>query len=328
MNKKTIQILSFFVLLSSATSVIEARTYLDAKRESLQRMEEKRLKPQDYYGFVMKAYEDHDYKTVIDNSILLLKEYPKSLFVQETLYTQAISFYNLQEYHLANEALSSYLNNYSNLKHFEDAIHHKFEIARKFQSGEKKRLFGGRHSPKLLSGKEDAIKIYDEVITTLPRNDLAAQSLFQKGKLLAEFASFKEAVDSYQMLIRRFPKNPLAPESYVAIAETYLLQCKEEFPDPNFIELAEINLRKFEQDFPGETRISTIRAMLQKMKERFAQELFDMGKFFEKKKKERAAFLYYVSILQKYPTTGYATIAQERIDHLRKHSKHPEELTI
>ncbi|MDN3504739.1 MAG: outer membrane protein assembly factor BamD [Rhabdochlamydiaceae bacterium] len=317
------------ILLFLATaSVVNAKSALVAKRESLDRIEERRLQPQDYYGIVSKSFEDRDFNVAIANSYKLLKEYPSSVLASETIYMQALSFYESKEYHLADVAFTRYLHEYSSLKHFEDAISYKFKIAEKFGSGARKRLFGGRLSPKWLSAKEDALRIYDEVITTLPRNELAAMSLYNKGLILLEIQSFKEAVESFQTLVKRFPKHPLAPECYIAISQTYLDQCNKEFPDPNLIELAEINLQRFSSDFPGEERLSISSDMLEKMRNTFAKELFVNAKYYEKKKKAMSAFLYYSSILMKYPTSKYSEEAAKRIAVIKSNAKNPDEFVL
>ena len=317
--------ITFSLLLGSQ---VYAKSPLEARREIQAIQEEKRLKPQDYYNLIRSDFEKNEFVSTIGHCDQLIREYPKSIFNAEATFFQAKSFYNTGEFDLANEALTHYLNDYSNLTHFEDAIRYKFEIAKKFASGAKKHLFGGRRSPKWLSAKEDAIQIFDEVITTLPRNDLAAYSLFGKGELLAGLKSFKESIESYQNLTRRFPKHPLASEAYLEIGRVYLAQCQEEFPDPNFIDLAEINIRKFQSDFPGEPRIVALEDSLAKMKERFAKELYENGRFYERKKKFRSAFLYYVNILKKYPSTSYAPLCETNIAKMREQVKDKDELTI
>lgn len=307
---------------------VEAKSPLQARREFQALQEERKLKPQDYYNLIRSAFEAQNFSETITNCDYLLRDYPRSIFNAEATFLQARSFYQTGDFDLANQALTHYLNDYTNLTHFEDAIRFKFEIAKKFASGERKHLFGGRNSPRWLSAKEDAVKIFDEVITTLPRNDLAAHSLFYKGSVLSGMKSFKESIESYQMLSRRFPKHPLASEAYLEVGKVYLAQCEEEFPDPNLIALAEINMRRFQSDFPGESRISTLQMHLEKMKERFAKELYENGRYYEKKKKYRSAFLYYFNILKKFPSTSFAPLCEKHIQEMSKKVADPQELTI
>ena len=165
---------------------------------------------------------------------------------------------------------------------------------------------GTRKLPRWADAKEDAIAIFDEIITTLPRHELAAKSMFHKAQLLVEFNEFGEGIEVYETLIRRFPKHPNTPDSYVGIAKAYLKECVVLFPDTDFLELAEINLNNMMQAFPSDERITEVEECLLDMKEHFAKDLLKIAKYFEKKKKKTAAEVYYKSIIIRYPDTKTA----------------------
>jgi len=95
------------------------------------------------------------------------------------------------------------------------------QIAEKYEKGAKKHVMGWEAMPQWASGYEDAIALYDEVISTLPRHDIAAKATFNKAGMLAREEKYKESIELFQNLIRKFPKHQLAPESYLAVARTY-----------------------------------------------------------------------------------------------------------
>lgn len=319
-------------ILVVATPIFAGKSPLEASRESMTRRESKRLakmvKEDEYYSRITTAFRDGDFSKTVLNSYALLRYYPNSILCDEVLYLRAMSFYRLGDFDLANEAFSKYLSSHFTIKHFEEAIQYKYQIAEKFAKGKRKHLFGQARLPKWLRAREDALQIYDEIIATMPRSEIAAKSLFAKAKLLVYLESYKEGIEAYQELIKQFPKHVLATDSFVEIAEAFLRQCRREFPDPNFIELAEINLRKFRGEFPGDERVDQLQARLELMKEHFAQDLYKNGQYFEKKKKDKAAFLYYLSVIQKYPTTKVAERAINRIAYLKSHSKESNELSL
>jgi outer membrane assembly lipoprotein YfiO len=172
--------------------------------------------------------------------------------------------------------------------------------------------------PKWVPARDEAIAIYEEVITALPHHELAAQALFGKAKLLLKDDEYKASIDAYQTLIRRFPKHPLSIESFIGIAHVYLIQSKERYPDQDFLDLAEINLKKFAFSFPGEERIAEANTMLLEMKEIFANNLYETGRFYERTKKPHAAQIYYNRILVKYPDTKVAESATKRLGNTKK----------
>ncbi len=305
------------VALTSFSHLAYAGTALDAKKKQMKVYEEKRLKAQDYQHLMMEAVQHQKWDQVIVNAKALRHFYPGSPFVPEAIFQQGIAYFNLGENEFANANFTDYLKQSSNLKNFEEAVNYKFQIANAFEAGSKKRLFGLKKMPKLLPAKDEAMKIYDEVIAALPRSDLAAQSLFKKAGLLVVFEDFKESIELYQTLIRRFPKHPLASQSFIAIADVYLKECTTQYPDPTLIELAEINLRRFEVEHPSEPMIEKASEMLLLMKTKFAEELFNIGHYFERKKKVQSAMIYYKSILLKYPDTKYGDLALKRVQYMQ-----------
>ncbi len=280
---------------------------------------------QEHYSFSQDAYQKKNWNEVVRQNIIIIKNFPDSPFTEEAMFYLGVGYFYINEYELANENFSDYLKKLSAPKHFEEVMKYKFLIAEGFRNGNKKRLLGLQKMPKIIPAKEEALTIYEEVITALPNHDFAAQSLFGKAEILLSQEEFRTCIETFQTLIRRFSKHPLAPESYVGIAKSYLAQCKVQYPDPDFLDLAEINLRKFKQDFPREDKVSTVESMLEEMKEIYAKSLYDVAKFFERTKKANAAKIYYSQIIAKYPNTKLASISNKRLEVINAKLKVEEE---
>ncbi len=266
-----------------------------------------------YYSKMIDYYQTENWQKLAWSCEDLIADFPTSPFAREALYYLGVAEYKLGEYDYANRAFSDYLKEELTPKFFEQTIRFKFEIATEFDGGSRVHLFGWSKMPKWLPAYEEAIEIYDEVITTMPRDDLAAKSLYRKGRLLLRMEEYKKSIDAFQTLCRRFPKHPLAPDGYVGISDVYLSECKENFPDANKLELAEINLRKFRTHFPGEPRIDEAEKRLQGMKEELANDLLEIAEFYERTKKDKAAAIYYATILKKYPETKAAKKSEKRL---------------
>ncbi|MCB1109488.1 MAG: outer membrane protein assembly factor BamD [Chlamydiia bacterium] len=266
-----------------------------------------------YYSKMIDYYQKEDWQKLAWKCQDLIADFPSSPFAREAHYYLGVAHYKLGEFEYANTAFSDYLKEELNPKFFDQVIRFKFEIACAFDEGARVHLFGWNKMPKWLPAYEEAIEIYDEVITTLPRDDLSAQSLYRKGVLLLRMEEYKKSIEAFRTLIRRFPKHPLAPEGYVGISEVYLTECKKDFPDSNKLELAEINLRNFRYHFPSEPRIAEAEKKLLGMKERLASDLLEIAEFYERTKKEKAAAIYYATILKKYPETKAAIKSEKRL---------------
>lgn len=276
---------------------------------------------QEGYNQIMTSYKQKNWGELLQQCEAFVKDYQTSDFVADIHYYEGIAYFYLGDYDLANQKISYYLQNYASEKFFEEAFSYKFEIAQKFESGERLHIFGTKRMPKLVWAGEEIIAIYDEIIKTLPRHELAAKSLFRKGSILFKDGDHKEAVEVFQILIRRFPKHPLTPDAYVQIAKVYLDQSKTNFADNDLIDLSEINLRNFYHSFPQDKRLTEAQDILLSLRERYAQDIWETAQFFERRRKNKAAVFYYQKLIQQFPESTYAKKSMIRLQEIK--SKNP-----
>ena len=279
---------------------------------------------QEFYAYMQEAVDDEDWWSAIDFGEIVLYHFPDSPFSQEIPFLIGMAYYRLNQFELANTALGEYLKNSTSPKRFEDAIEMKFAIAEFFRGGGKKRLFGSHKLPAIMPAREDALKIYDEVITTLPHHDISIRSLLGKAEIQVDFEDFKPAIETLQLLIRRFPKHDLAAEGFLQINKIYLKQCQAQHLDPNLLDLAEVNLQKFQLAFPREPRLTDAVAALQEMKELYAKNLLETGLFFQKRKQNDASIIYFSKVIAKYPDTHAADDAREKLAKLQTKEPSPQ----
>jgi|GEM_PF-386210 len=318
----------FFFLISLACgamlAIIPAQAAYTIKDGKLiQTHELATLSVQEHYSLALEALEQQQWEELILQSNIVIKNFPDSPFASEGQYYLGVGCFHMNELEVANKYFTSYLKKQSAPKFFEEAIKYKFTIAEKYQKGARKHLLGLDAMPKWLPAREEAIEIYDEVITALPHHELAVQSLYGKAALLIMEEEYKTSVETYQTLIRKFNKHPLACESYIGICTVYLTQCKKEYPDPDFLDLAEINFKKFTADFPNEPRLAIAEEMLTEMREIYANNLYETAQFYERTKKPHASAIYYNKILSKYPKTKTANSSEERLVYLEKKYNKP-----
>ncbi len=208
---------------------------------------------------------------------------------------------------------SDYLNQKKRLRYFEDAIAYKLAIADKFKEGARKHLFESERMPKWVTAREDALSIYDELIAIVPNHEIATKALHGKAILQQKLNDNKAAIETYQLLIKRFPKHPLASDAYLAINEIYYGQSHTEFQNPDLLELARLNLKRFIQSFPRDPKIEEAKKYLAEMEEIHARGLYDTGLFYERTKKPKASVIYYVTALEKFPNAPSSQLCKKRL---------------
>ncbi len=308
--KYSLCLLTAFALLIPSFSHA-AYTIKDGKLINTQELAT--LSVQEHYSLALDAYQKNNWRELVRQSSIVIKNFPSTPFALDAYFYLGVGYFHLQELDFANKQFTAYLKKQTAPKFFEQAIQYKYWIAEKYEKGAKRRVLGMESMPKWMPAHEEAKLIYDEVVTALPHHELAVQSLFGKATLQFIDEDYKASIETYQTLIRRFPKHPLACESYISIEKVYLTQCQQEYADPDFLDLAEITVRKFRQDFPNEPRIGEAEALVLQMKEEYAKDLYETARFYERTKKANASVIYYSKIVSKYPDTHTAELSRKRL---------------
>ena len=276
------------------------------------------LGAQDYYSTISKAAKSKNWWNVIYFTKIAMNLYPKSEFSSEIIYYLGEAYFHVDQYDLADKCFSDYLTIEFSPKYYEEAVMYKFQIAKTYYLGAKKHLFGLKKMPKIIPAKEDALKLFDEVLNAIPNSDVAIESWYYKAKILFDLEDFKESVEAFQTIIRKFPQHEYAIESFLEIEKVYLKQADPKHQDPNLLELAEINLKKFREAFPKEPRIKDAEDNFHKIQDIFAQGLFEIGRFYERTKKINSSLIYYRKVVSAYPGSNCAKLSTERLDKLVK----------
>jgi outer membrane protein assembly factor BamD (BamD/ComL family) len=267
----------------------------------------------EHYELGTKLLGEEKWERARDNFLVIAIHFPESPFYADSLFYSGVCHFHCKDYDLANEQFATYLNQGSSLQHFEKVFEYKYQIAEHYSNGARKHLFGIDGLPKLVSGKGSAIELYDEVISAMPSREIGMQALFGKGKLLFARREYRESIDTLTTLVRRFPKTSLAVESYLLISEVYLEQCELEPQNPDFVALAKVNLQRFRKSVPGDEKIALVEKNLQEMKEICANTLVAVAEFYQKKKKPKAAKVYYEEAFKRYPDTVSGKLSEVRL---------------
>jgi len=217
MNTKQIIYSVLGILACFSTPIEAAYTMKDGQMVNVNDVA--RSSVDEHYRLGSKAFNEENWYEAVKQFHIIALNFSNTSYGQDVKFFLGVSNYYLAEYDIANEILTDYLESQSNPRYFQETIEYKFAIAEHFRCGAKRRYWGTKQMPKWASGEPMAPDIYDQVIASMPNSDLAAKALFSKACLLWKGQQFHESVDLFQMVIRRFPKNELAPESYLRICK-------------------------------------------------------------------------------------------------------------
>jgi len=266
------------------------------------------------FGKGCAAFSRKDWKVAVSQYRAFLSAFPHATSAEEARFFLGISYFKLGEYDLSNEAFSCYLKDACAPTHFEETVVYKFAIAEKFRCGAKRRIFGLSRLPQCLSAEKEALELYEEVASILPNSDVAAWSLYHRGCMLGQAGDYRESVEAFHSVIRRFPTHPLALDSYIGISYDYLQESKLEANNPDLLCLAMINLKKFKAEFPDDPKVFIVEKQYCEMEEFYALGFFEMAEFYERTDHMHAAYIYYATTIRQFPGTRAACRSKRHLE--------------
>lgn len=302
-----ISILSALLLCSPSVHALKPKSkYFRSQEEADQYLTT-------HYNLGSNYYNQKSWRKASGEFEKVIFYFPTSDVAAEASYYLAVCYFEMGEYDFANEEFSNYLKASQHPTFFENAVKYKFCIAEYFKRGKKKRPFKMRYLPKWISAQDSALTVYDEVVAALPNHELTVQALYSKADLLKQMREYRDCIETYQFIIRRFPRHEIVPTCYLNIADTYVEQSRIEFQNPDILALAELNVRKFQEDFPRDERVAIAEQSVHRIKELYAKGLCDLGLFYERINQPDAAAIYFQSSIEEFPDTDVAQFCRSRL---------------
>ncbi len=300
----------FLLLMTANFSPLQA-----AKKKMFASEEEARQYLLYHYNKGVNDYNQMNWRDASDEFEKVVRFFPDSEVYPQANFYLGVSFFERKEYDFANCAFSRYLKSCSATEYFEEALQYKFCIA-EYLKYSKRRPFTFRYLPKWAEGQTLALEIYDELIACAPNHELAVRSLYSKAVLLQTMREYRTSIETYQLLIRRFPNDELTPASYVGVSQAYYQLSQLEFQNPDILALADVNARKFRENFPRDERVVKAEKYSLMIKEVYAKGLCSVGQFYERTHHPDAAAIYYQSAIEDYPHTHVAAYCRHRMNLL------------
>lgn len=271
----------------------------------------------------LNAFRQQRYHVAARQLKILTRDFHPTFYPAEVHYFLGLSFYQLNELDLANQAWNFYIEKETDALHLDEVMQAKMDIAERCRLGASGRLFGVRSFPKWSNGDTLAMTIYDEILATLPTSDLAAVALVGRGRLFCKQGAYQEAIESLYLMVRRFPQHELTPEAYLAMQEVYLAQGKADGQNPDTLSLAEVALNRFSSHYPKDHRLEQAHQLYAKLRDVQANSLLKTACFYHRIHQPCASILYCKATIRQFPDTPTAERCRILLTHLEPSSPTP-----
>ncbi|MBL9117793.1 MAG: outer membrane protein assembly factor BamD [Verrucomicrobiaceae bacterium] len=239
----------------------------------------------------------------------IAERYPFTKAAAEAAYEYASLLRQSGKLEDAFDAFQKFITDYRTSPRFDEAVQQQYEIAEEARGGKKQRSFV---IVPMKLGTEATVKMYRQIIANAPYGRFASMAQFSMGEVYQDKGDKSAAVAAYQLVVDNYPASKEASEAQFRIGAISNVAAKRTQDGENLNETRDA-LNSYMATNPQGERASEALALLSQVDENEAGRSLEIGKFYERIGKPKAAAIYYNEALR-FGSAESSQEARERLE--------------
>ncbi len=312
------------LLISSPTLIIlvfglsfqETFGFLSGKDEMKSRDLPLEIQNERALELIEKAYalrEKKKYGDAIETYKQILKKYPTCSYAPEAYYQTGDIHVLRKDYKKAFESYNFAVVRHPDFPKFNEVLEKQFNIAERTmnsKSGQYFFLFK-------FHNYDAAIQYFETIVGNAPYSEYAPKSLMRVAIMHRTQGDQPEAIDALDRLINFYSNNEIAPDAYLALADTFSSMVAGPDYDQGATREAISYYRDFLILFPNSDLIPEGEEKLADMQDVHAQSKFIIGEYYFKRRSNyRAAEVFFNDAITVSPNSPTAQLARNYLNKI------------
>lgn len=279
----------------------------------------KRSRAKEQLDVAQKAFDDKDYSTSLKAARHIAKTWPLSDHAAPAQYLVGRCHEARREDQQAFDAYQAIVAKYPKTDVLKEVLQRQFEIAGRYLNGQWFRIW--RYIP-LPPSMDRTAGLYARIVDNGPYSDVAPQAQLKIGAAREKQKNFPEAVRAYERAADRYNDRPqIAATALFSAGMAYRKQARSPEYDQSAAGQSIATLTDFITLYPDDARVADAQKTIEWLRGEQARGNFITAKYYDKKKKPKAALIYYNEVLVHDPNSPNAVGSRQRIDEIKKHLK-------
>jgi outer membrane protein assembly factor BamD (BamD/ComL family) len=282
----------------------------------------RRTRAKEQLEVAQEAFKQKDYSLTLKAARRVVSVWPLSDYAPQAQYLVGRAYEAKGQDEKAFKEYQKLLGKQPKIDNYQEILERQYAIANKFLAGKWFKLWG---VIPFFPSMEKTADMYDKIVKNGPYSDISPQAQMSIGKAREKQKNFPLAAKAYETAADRYHDRPqVAADALFRQGLAYQKQAQTAEYDQNTAGQAIATFTDFITLYPTDSRVTQARAIINSLKREQARGNFQVARFYEKKKKWRAAETYYnevVNLSLEDPQSVYATEAKKRIDELKKHTQ-------
>jgi outer membrane protein assembly factor BamD (BamD/ComL family) len=269
--------------------------------------------PEEQLAFAQAFFERKDYKRAIKEFRKLLKSYKESREAAEAQYYLGRCYEEDGDYYRAFLEYRKTVQTYPSTKRFEEILEREYQVGNYFLAGKKRKFFG---TAAIIPARDKAVEVFQAIADDGPFSEHGQLAQYKLGLAHMALGDYEAAVTAFEQVIARYPDSPLVDDARFQIAQASLKGTFRAGYDQSPTDLAARELEAFVREYPESDLHQQAATRLKELRERRAQHEFQVGQFYERRRRAASARVYYETIVTEFGDTAWASQAAARLQIL------------
>ena len=245
----------------------------------------------------------------------IVKKYPFTDSAGEAAYARALMMRQNGKLQDAFDGLQEFIANYRQSPRFSDAIQAQFEIAEEAKGGKKQKTM---LMVPMKVNTDDLVGLYKTIIQNAPFGKYAPMAQFSIAEIYQDKGEKDQAIGAYQAVVDNYPSSSQAAEAQFRIGAISNVAAKRSEDSGNLTTTRDA-LTTYMATNPSGERASEAEVILSQVNSAEAAKSLEVGKFYERMGKPKAAAIYYNEAL-KYGSAESSEEARKLLSALAQSS--------
>ncbi len=242
-----------------------------------------------------------------------VRRFPKTQVAASAQFHVGTILEKHQDYNGAAIAYEKMIVDYPHSADFNAALEGEFRLGTAYLEGARQKILGVPTLP----SRDRAILIYRIIANNAPFSHLAPLAQFNTGQAYALQDDYKNAIASYQIVVDKYPNDPIASDALYQIAFSYMQITKNHSNDRNSTRRAQEGFEDFLSQYPNSEKAAQARENIAALSTQQTGGSLQIADYYYGQKQFRAAVVYYNDVIRQEPNSPNSQKAKTRLDNIR-----------
>lgn len=274
-----------------------------------------KTRAKDQLEVAKNAFEKENYDLALKASKRVINNWPLSDYAPEAQYMIGRCYEEQGQDEKAFKQYQRLIDKYPKTASANEVLNRQFQIANRFLGGQWFKLWGYIPVPPSM---DKVATMYEQVVKNGPYSEVGPKAQINVGEAREKQKDYPAAVKAYERAADRYAdKEEVASDALYKAGQAYMKEARTSEYDQTVASKAIATFSDFATLHPDDARVSGTQGQIESLKTEQARGSFETAKFYEKRKKWKAAMIYYNEVLRLDATSSYADLARLRIDEIK-----------